>query len=147
MKARRALTAAVTALTALLALSLCAAVLILYADGLRRRAEAGSGLIPVFTRENVGRTLLWIAPVFALWVAAVVAAAVTRSRPQGSLPAPKRLPAMTHERERKDLALFALRMALLSAAIVLAFYGIHSGGLREVLAKAVNICTECIGLG
>ena len=25
--------------------------------------------------------------------------------------------------------------------------GINNGGMRDVLIKAINICTECIGLG
>ena len=41
----------------------------------------------------------------------------------------------------------ALRGALYLAAAVLVILGILNGGLRDVLAKAVKICTECIGLG
>jgi len=36
---------------------------------------------------------------------------------------------------------------LLAAGIVLALCGLFTGGTADVLAKAVNICTECIGLG
>ena len=36
--------------------------------------------------------------------------------------------------------LFSLLLALIAA-------GIANGGLRDVLYKAKNICTECIGLG
>ena len=31
--------------------------------------------------------------------------------------------------------------------IVFIVLGVMNGGLRDVLVKAVNICTECIGLG
>ncbi len=41
----------------------------------------------------------------------------------------------------------ALRMALYTAAIVLIVWGVLNGGMRDVLVKAINICTECIGLG
>jgi hypothetical protein len=37
--------------------------------------------------------------------------------------------------------------AILAAAIALIAYGAISGGTTDVLAKAVNICTECVGLG
>ena len=39
------------------------------------------------------------------------------------------------------------RLALLALALLLIVLGILQGDLRAVLAKAVNICTECIGLG
>ena len=41
----------------------------------------------------------------------------------------------------------ALRAALYAAAAVLIVLGVLNGGLRDVLVKAINICTECIGLG
>ncbi len=40
-----------------------------------------------------------------------------------------------------------LRKLLLIAAIVLLVYGFCTGGTADVLTKAVNICTECVGLG
>lgn len=39
------------------------------------------------------------------------------------------------------------RNAILTAAIILVVYGFLNGGTIDVLAKAINICTECIGLG
>lgn len=40
-----------------------------------------------------------------------------------------------------------VRIALALIAIILIVSGIFNGGMRDVLVKAVNICTECIGLG
>ena len=40
-----------------------------------------------------------------------------------------------------------IRAALIVLAALLIVAGIHNGGLRDVLYKAKNICTECIGLG
>ena len=40
-----------------------------------------------------------------------------------------------------------LRLVLYAAAVLLTVLGIFNGGLWDVLVKAVNICTECIGLG
>ena len=42
---------------------------------------------------------------------------------------------------RKIRILFFLAAAALIAA------GVCNGGMRDVWVKAVNICTECIGLG
>lgn len=40
-----------------------------------------------------------------------------------------------------------VRNVLLAAAIALVIFGFVTGGTADVLTKAVNICTECIGLG
>lgn len=40
-----------------------------------------------------------------------------------------------------------LRYPLLALAIFLLIWGLYLGGAADVLTKAVNICTECIGLG
>ena len=41
----------------------------------------------------------------------------------------------------------AFRLALLAAAVCLLVWGFVTGGAADVLTKAINICTECIGLG
>lgn len=45
----------------------------------------------------------------------------------------------------KQLQIF--RTAFLCVALFLLIYGFISGGTVDVLTKAINICTECIGLG
>ena len=40
-----------------------------------------------------------------------------------------------------------VRAAILCAAIVFILLGVMNGGAYDVLVKAINICTECIGLG
>ena len=40
-----------------------------------------------------------------------------------------------------------LRWALLCVAVGILIYGFFAGGTADVLTKAVNICTECVGLG
>ncbi len=40
-----------------------------------------------------------------------------------------------------------LRWAVLGLAVVLLVYGFFAGGTADVLTKAINICTECVGLG
>lgn len=46
-----------------------------------------------------------------------------------------------------DTAKNILRALLITAAAVLIALGIMNGGMADVLAKAIKICTECIGLG
>jgi len=40
-----------------------------------------------------------------------------------------------------------LRLTLGMLALALIIWGIANRGWWDVLAKAINICTECIGLG
>jgi len=40
-----------------------------------------------------------------------------------------------------------IRMLLYAAAAVLIVLGVMRGEAQDVLIKAINICTECIGLG
>ena len=37
--------------------------------------------------------------------------------------------------------------AMLGASVLLIILGIADGGAQDVLAKAIKICSECIGLG
>lgn len=39
------------------------------------------------------------------------------------------------------------RAAIFALAIVLLIVGVANGGMKEVFLKAINICTQCIGLG
>lgn len=43
--------------------------------------------------------------------------------------------------------LLVLRIAVFAVAVVFIGLGIHNGGAQSVLIKAINICSECIGLG
>ena len=40
-----------------------------------------------------------------------------------------------------------VRYSVLAVGLALLVYGFATGGITDVLTKAVNICTECIGLG
>ena len=48
------------------------------------------------------------------------------------------------ERARK---LKTARIAVFAVAVVFVIAGIMNGSMEDMLIKAVNICTECIGLG
>ena len=65
---------------------------------------------------------------------------VRRQPPESARPVP--VSAVSETRGRR-----VLRAALYAAAVLLVVLGICNGGLRDVFVKAVNICTECIGLG
>lgn len=54
--------------------------------------------------------------------------------------------AIVPAKDRKKL-LLAVRIAVLVIGIGLLVYGYWAGGTADVETKAVNICTECVGLG
>ena len=46
-----------------------------------------------------------------------------------------------------DIAIWIIRGIVLVVAVVFIIVGALNGGARDVMIKAINICTECIGLG
>jgi hypothetical protein len=40
-----------------------------------------------------------------------------------------------------------IRMAILALAIIFIIAGMANGNMQAVMVKAINICTECVGLG
>ena len=51
------------------------------------------------------------------------------------------------EDKRKKLAINIARGVIITIAVIFIIVGINNGGAKDVLRKAINICTECIGLG
>ena len=99
----------------------------------------------------VGSMVKHVAPWVVLGLAAAAAASVlsgqsARRELEILKSAPKKSPEPVAFTEKKG-ALPVLRIALYAAAFVLLALGVANGGLWDVLVKAVNICTECIGLG
>lgn len=88
----------------------------------------------------------WVIVAFGVMIAASLAfgrsvekeLAILREAPKA---APKKAP------EGCRVPLTPLRLVLYVIAIVFIVLGVMNGGLRDVLVKAINICTECIGLG
>lgn len=104
----------------------------------------GVYLSPVFTRENVGAMLLRLAPFFVIYGLLVVAACVAQAMSGSKCdtdPAPR--PVRYTDAPRQG----AVRLVLAALALLFIILGVMNGGARDVLIKAINICTECIGLG
>lgn len=63
----------------------------------------------------------------------------------------KALPSLTTKSDLEIVSneknLKSYRNAILIVSLILVVYGFLNGGTIDVLAKAINICTECIGLG
>ena len=119
----------------------------IYREGVALRA-AGDLMTPIFTREKVGHILLTYLPLILMTVAMTAAGWILHIRDERqNRPAavdtsscrPKNLPDAGYRR--------VVWLILMAAAVVFVFVGIQNGSMRDVLYKAVNICTECIGLG
>lgn len=48
---------------------------------------------------------------------------------------------------RNDITLWVVRGVVFALAVSFIIAGVCNGGAHDVLVKAINICTECIGLG
>lgn len=48
---------------------------------------------------------------------------------------------------KKSRLVMWVRIVLLAAAVAMIIAGALNGSLRDVLIKAINLCTECVGLG
>ncbi len=129
-----------TALTVLL----CAGAIRIWQEGAVRRAE--DPLAAVYTPEIVEAQLLRVRPL--LWAVAIMAAAGPLLGVRGG--DSDRIRAEKDSRPARvpsPKSIHAVRLVLLAAAAVFILLGALNGSLRDVLLKAINICTECIGLG
>ena len=52
---------------------------------------------------------------------------------------------VSNDGKEKNYSLIQVFVIIFSLLLIAA--GIFNGGLKDVLIKAINICTECIGLG
>ena len=108
--------------------------------------NAGVYLSPVYTAQNVSERLGMASPFLALYA---VLAGVTviahllygkAKRPSGKVrPCPPR--------KQMDKPIKIARISVFVLGVLFIVLGMMNGGARDVLIKAINICTECIGLG
>lgn len=108
-----------------------------------------------FSRESVAATFSEIAfPVYLALAMTIINIIWGLLSPTDEKKKPiqkKKRPAPTSEEETDILSAEKkqrpYRNAILIAAIILIVAGLLNEGTVAVLAKAINICTECIGLG
>ena len=135
----RILTAILTVLAALAAI---AQAVDLYRIGSAPENLAGDGVYiePVFSREKTAQRLERIAPVLTAWaVCALAGLFLPQSEKTG-----EKSPVSQKAAQRNPRT---ARIVIALAAAALIALGVLNGGMHDVLVKAVNICTECIGLG
>ena len=123
-----------------------------------------------FTSDNitaeifamVKNVLPWVAASFAVLIAAAVANGILarkqlaelktliktgNKQPQGEKYGTQSRLARIISVLSSDIALWVVRGVVLVVAVTFIILGALNGGANDVLVKAINICTECIGLG
>ena len=83
-------------------------------------------------------------PVFLVLLCALAVSIVSGVKPKTGK-ASKNAVRMKPQAEPKHVN--TLRAVVVIAAVLLIIAGILNGGALDVLVKAINICTECVGLG
>ena len=127
----------------LLAVLLAAGAVGLYREGAARRAEDPTA--SVYTAENAAERLAALAPLFFVFLALLLAESVLGVRPPDPQKTGKRAGCAKPRADLKGKGV--LQAAAVAAAVALIVAGILNGSAFDVLVKAINICTECIGLG
>lgn len=124
-------------------LLLAGAVIGLYREGAALRGA--DPLVWIFTREQAAERLLPILPLAVLCLGLTVAGLVSGVREEK--PGPKPLEPDLFVGEKNVRQAKGLRITFLVLAAVLIIAGVRNGSAGDVFAKAIRICTECIGLG
>ena len=120
----------------------CAALCIVF---LMNRDNFTSWDLEMVMGQMLMHTLPWIIVAFTAMIAASFLCRRSMEREIDLLKgiSGKKVPEVVEKASRVHY----VRIALYAVAATLIVLGINNGGMRDVLIKAINICTECIGLG
>ena len=108
--------------------------------------KAKDPLAWIFTREQAVTALKTAAPLVIAAVIVTIVCVILGIRDEKGLKPVKggRIPVQGTENKKR---MRSVRVVCLIAAAALIIGGVVNGSAGDVLAKAVNICTECVGLG
>ena len=130
---------------------LCIALAVLLAAGAAGIYREGSARVAenpqesIYTAESAAGRLAPAVPLFIAAAAlAVLGIALGVKDPKAGKPAKISGP-VTPKAEPKHAGV--IRAAVVVAAAVFILAGVLNGSARDVLVKAIHICTECVGLG
>ena len=126
----------------LLTVSLIAAVIGIYREG--AAAKTDDVLAWIFSREKIAEAFRLIRPLFYVTIGVSAVGLILGIKDENGLKPVKGGKIQNPVSCTRGKILCAI---LLIAAVCLLTAGVFNGSARDVLGKAVNICTECIGLG
>ncbi len=127
----------------LLTLMLSLSAVRLYREGTARKAQ--NPLESIYTPENVADALAPAVPLFLIFAGLQIAGLVLGVKNEDSEQPARGSRIRCEQTALKRPAL--LQAVIVVVAVILIIAGISNGGARDVLVKAVTICSECIGLG
>ena len=136
------------ALCTLIAVILSVSAIRIYINGIAYRAD-GHPTAWIYTPEVVGKALIPVIPLFIVSCLMTLMAWVFKIRDENQdKPAPFE-GKISYEPEDGNNPIFRkrLRLGLLVLAVLFILIGIFNGSMKDVLIKAINVCSECIGLG
>ena len=147
-----------SALYSLWAILMAGSAIRIYRDGAAYQAQ-GHPEAWIFTREKAAEAFGTYVPVLALAVVVTLICVIkgicddSQDKPVAD---PDLISIYKAERETerdiqaeasKAKRLRAVKIAVLVAAVIFVIAGIFNGSMEDMLIKAINICTECVGLG
>ena len=137
---------------------MAAAAIHIYTEGIAYQAQ-GHPEAWIFTREKAMEAFGAYAPFLALAVVVTLICVVkdvfddNQDKPVadpdliGIYKAEREAGRDTTAEAEKEKKLRIVKIALLVVAVIFVIAGIKNGSMEDTLIKAVNICTECVGLG
>ena len=147
-----------SALCVLWVFLMAAAAIHIYTEGIAYQAQ-GHPEAWIYTREKAAEAFGRYLPVLLLAVISNIACVIMGARDEDQ-EKPVADPELIsiYKKEREEAAgsenvkqdtdkLRIARIAVLVVAVVFVIAGIMNGSMEDMLIKAVNICTECVGLG
>ena len=147
-----------SALCVLWVFLMAAAAIHIYTEGIAYQAQ-GHPEAWIYTREKAAAAFGRYLPVLLLAVISNIACVIMGARDEDQdkpVADPELISIDKKEREEAAGAgnvkqdtdkLRIARIAVLVVAVVFVIAGIMNGSMEDMLIKAVNICTECVGLG
>ncbi len=135
--------------TGIILLSVCTGIFLSYSLNPANYDYSSTGITP----SVIGAMFLFV-PCFAIpFIYGIVASAIEIRSIRAEIDLTKSAIAAGARAEtaiavsRKSYGLTCLRLVILFLAVGSLTFGFFAGGTADVLTKAINICTECVGLG
>lgn len=130
-------------------LSVCTGIFLAYSLNPANYDFSPTGITP----SVIGAMFLFVPCVTIPFVYGIVASAIEMRSIRAEIDLTKSAIAAGARAEaaipvsRKNYGLTCLRLLILFLAVGSLTFGFFAGGTADVLTKAINICTECVGLG
>lgn len=134
-------------LCALSAITLIAAVLMIYIEG--SAAKSADPMANVYSVDAIADKAVFVLPVLAASIIVTIICAIAKVKAPGSNRAIGKILIRNNSEDGRisPTSVNLIRCVILLIAVIFIIIGIFNGSLKDVFIKASNICTGCLGLG